>query len=77
VAIGALIKAIDEATAGAVSSQRELELFVKIGVCPLLTEVEVGLASGAFANMKVYRRVRLRGRLNNLSRILGEEKNIE
>ncbi|TCS67190.1 hypothetical protein EDD52_101285 [Primorskyibacter sedentarius] len=75
-AIGALTKAIGEATDGCAPSVREVDLFVKIGVLPLLAEVETGLASGAFANMKVYRRVRLRGRVSNLSRLVGREKNV-
>ncbi len=69
-AIGNLVQAIEKAVKAGTPSQREVGLFVKIGLQPLLSEIEAGLASGAFDEMKVYRRVRLRGRVNNLSRYI-------
>lgn len=48
------------------TTPRELELFSKIGVGPLLDDVDSALGSGVFEALKVYHRVRLRGHVNNL-----------
>lgn len=45
---------------------QELALFLRIGVAPLLGEIEAGLGAGAFDDLKTYHRVRLRGDINNL-----------
>ena len=47
-------------------TSREVELFSRIGVVPLLDEIDAGLAAGVFDDLKLYHRVRLRGHVNNL-----------
>lgn len=45
---------------------REFALFSRIGVTPLLDDIDAGLAAGVFCDLKLYHRVRLRGHVNNL-----------
>lgn len=47
-------------------SARELVLFWRIGVAPLLDDIDEGLAAGTFGSLKTYQRIRLRGHVNNL-----------
>lgn len=45
---------------------RELALFSRVGVTPLLDDIDAGLAAGVFCDLKLYHRIRLRGHVNNL-----------
>jgi hypothetical protein len=52
--------------AGAEISVRELELLSRVGMGPLLTEIEEALINGRFDDLKTYNRARLRGHVINL-----------
>ena len=60
VAISAALKSGQDIT------PRELAIFSRIGVAPLLNDIDAGLGAGAFDDLKIYHRVRLRGLVNNL-----------
>lgn len=53
-------------------TRRELALFSRIGVAPLLDDIDAGLGAGVFDDLKTYHRARLRGHVNNLRRRLPE-----
>lgn len=66
-AIQALVVAIRAAQeSGRDVTGRELALFSRIGVAPLLADIEAGLGTGIFDDLKTYYRIRLRGHVNNL-----------
>lgn len=66
-AIQALVVAIRAALeSGRDVTGRELALFSRIGVAPLLADIEAGLGTGVFDELKTYYRIRLRGHVNNL-----------
>lgn len=48
----------------------ELSIFSRIGIIPLLDDIDGRLRAGAFDGLKIYHRVRLRGDVNNLRRRL-------
>jgi hypothetical protein len=73
-AVEALSKAIDKAMGGDRPGRIEVHLFLRIGIYPLPIEREAGLASGAFAEIKVYRRVRLRERTKNSGCFVREKR---
>ncbi len=50
-------------------SQRELKSFWRIGVSPLITEVEAAIANGCFEKLTKYNRFLLRGDVNVLKKI--------
>jgi len=47
-------------------SDRELALVSRIGITPLLAQIEMAFAENRFDDLKIYNRVRLRGHVNNL-----------
>ena len=47
-------------------TRRELSLFSRIGITPLLTEISRAFSDDRFADLKIYNRMRLRGHVNNL-----------
>lgn len=51
-------------------SDKELILFWRIGVAPLIEEVQTLLESGQLSGMKFYNRARLRGHLINLQTLM-------
>lgn len=55
---------------GSTVADKELILFTRIGVTPLIEEVQRVLDSGQLAGMKIYNRARLRGHLINLKTLL-------
>lgn len=57
---------------GSAISDKELILFSRIGVTPLIEEVQRLLDQGELAGMKVYNRARLRGHLINLQTLLSK-----
>lgn len=66
-AIQALVVAIRAALeSGRDVTGRELALFSRVGVAPLLADIEAGLGTGVFDYLKTYYRIRLRGHVNNL-----------
>lgn len=66
-AIQALVVAIRAALeSGRDVTGRELALFSRVGVAPLLADIEAGLGTGVFDDLKTYYRIRLRGHVNNL-----------
>ncbi|MGK8234577.1 hypothetical protein ACLGGT_10430 [Roseovarius sp. MS2] len=70
-AIHALTQSIRETIDnGATVADKELILFTRIGVTPLIEEVQHVLDSGQLAGMKIYNRARLRGHLINLQTLL-------
>ena len=58
------IRAVLDSKADA--SREELALFSRVGISPLLTEIDDALSRGRFDDLKVYGRVRLRGHVHNL-----------
>ncbi len=70
-AIHSLTQSIRETIGnGSTISEKELILFTRIGVTPLIEEVQHVLDSGQLAGMKIYNRARLRGHLINLRTLL-------
>lgn len=70
-AIHALTQSIRETlSTGSAISDKELILFCRIGVTPLIEEVQHILESGQLSGMKFYNRARLRGHLINLQTLL-------
>jgi hypothetical protein len=70
-AIHALTQFIrDTNSKGATISDKELILFTRIGVTPLMEEVQRLLDNAQLAGMKIYNRARLRGHLINLQTLL-------
>lgn len=70
-AIHALTQSIRETNSnGSAISDKELILFTRIGVTPLVEEVQRLLDSGQLSGMKIYNRARLRGHLINLQTLL-------
>lgn len=70
-AIHALNQSIRETNSnGPAISDKELILFTRIGVTPLIEEVQRLLDSGQLSGMKIYNRARLRGHLINLQTLL-------
>lgn len=70
-AIHALTQSIRETNSnGSSISDNELLLFTRIGVTPLIEEVQRLLDSGQLSGMKIYNRARLRGHLINLQTLL-------
>lgn len=70
-AIHALTQSIRETISDESSiSNKELILFARIGVTPLIEEVQRLLDGGQLAGMKIYNRARLRGHLINLQTLL-------
>lgn len=70
-AIHALTQSIRETNSnGLAISNKELILFNRIGVTPLMEEVQHVLDSGQLVGMKFYNRARLRGHLINLKTLL-------
>lgn len=66
-AIQALVVAIRAALeSGRDVTGRELALFSRVRVAPLLADIEAGLGTGVFDDLKTYYRIRLRGHVNNL-----------
>lgn len=66
-AVHALVEGIKTAAvSGKPISNREAALFSRLGITPLVAEVESALSDGAFADLKMYNRARLRGHLINL-----------
>ena len=66
-AIHALVQSIrDTIESGKRVSDRELVLFSRIGITPIVTEVQAALDEGVFSELKFYNRAQLRGHLNNL-----------
>ena len=66
-AIQALTFAIKAALdCGRDTTARELTLFLRIGVAPLLDKIDAGLGAGVFDGLTTYHRIRLRGHVNNL-----------
>lgn len=66
-AIQALATSIHATLEGGRSvTARELSLFARIGLVPLLDDVEAAFGKGVFAGLKVYHRIRLRGDINNM-----------
>jgi hypothetical protein len=57
---------------GSEISNKELVLFNRIGVMPLLEEVHKALDKGQLAGIKFYNRARLRGHLINLKTLLNK-----
>jgi hypothetical protein len=55
---------------GAAVSDREIILFSRIGVVPLIGEAQRALDEGELSGMKIYNRARLRGHLINLQTLL-------
>lgn len=47
-------------------SREELALFSRVGISPLLQEIDGALSRGRFDDLKVYGRTRLRGHVNNM-----------
>lgn len=47
-------------------SDHELVLMSRIGIAPLMTQIDVAFAEKRFDDLKVYNRARLRGHVNNL-----------
>jgi len=69
------IHALTQSIRGAVDhastvSDKEMVLFCRIGVTPLIEEVQRLLDDGELAGMKIYNRARLRGHLINLQTLL-------
>ena len=63
----ALIAAIrDVLEKGTAIGPRELALFSRLGIAPLLTRIDLALSAGQFDALKTYNRVRLRGHVINL-----------
>lgn len=56
----------DTLAADAPIGRREVVLMSRIGIVPLMEEVETALGAGRFADLNVYNRTLLRGHLNNL-----------
>lgn len=72
-AIHALTRSIRETiNCGRAIFDKELILFCRIGVTPLIEEVQRLLDKGELAGMKVYNRARLRGHLINLQTLLSK-----
>lgn len=70
-ALHALTQSIRETNSnGSTISDKELFLFNRIGVTPLISEIQDVLDKGELAEMKVYNRARLRGHLINLQTFL-------
>ena len=67
VAVHALVRSL-QATMdnGRPVSSRELALFSRLGISPLVAEVQVSLDEGVFAELTTYNRARLRGHVHNL-----------
>ena len=47
-------------------SDREVALLWRIGITPLLAQIEMALEKKRFDDLKIYNRIRLRGHVNNL-----------
>jgi hypothetical protein len=47
-------------------SDREVALVLRIGITPLLAQIDMAFAEKRFDDLKVYNRTRLRGHVNNL-----------
>lgn len=70
-ALHALTQSIRETNSnGSTISDKELVFFNRIGVTPLISEIQDVLDKGELAGMKVYNRARLRGHLINLQTFL-------
>ena len=70
IAIHALSHSISETTAsGKTVSNKELAIYSRIGISPVITELQAALDENAFADLKTYNRARLRGHLINLRSI--------
>lgn len=66
-AADALISAIRSVLdAGSQVSHREVALLSRIGITPLLAQIEMALEERRFDDLKIYNRARLRGHVNNL-----------
>ena len=66
-AADALISAIRSVLdAGSEVSQREATLLSRIGITPLLAQIDIAFAEKRFNDLKIYNRARLRGHVNNL-----------
>lgn len=69
-ALHELVRAIDTALSenGSVS-HREVGLFSRLGLSPLLEQLQAGLKDEVFGNLTTYNRIRLRGHIINLRRL--------
>ena len=66
-ATNALVSSIEAVLAKKmIVSREEVPLFFRVGVSPLLAEIDLALSRGRFDDLKTYSRMRLRGHVTNL-----------